>query len=247
MVEIAKALRGEPRVLILDEPSAVLSNAELDRLFAVLHAVRAAGTTVLYVSHRLDEVLQIADRITVLKDGRMVGTVTPGAIDQPALIRMMVGRPLSEIYPVRTPEPGPRALELDRLSGPGFRDVSLSLAQGEIVGVFGLVGSGRTELARAIFGAARTSGGSMLVDGAAYAPRSPADALRAGVAMLAEERARQGLVMPGAVPDNLTLASFQRLSRHGLLSVSASATGRALPGRVTRHPAAAASTAQSGA
>jgi ribose transport system ATP-binding protein len=220
MVEIAKALRGRPRVLILDEPSAVLSSAELDRLFAVLQQIRAAGTTVLYVSHRLDEVFHIADRITVLKDGSMVGTVTPGAIDQPGLIRMMVGRPLSEIYPARTSKPGARALELDGLSGPGFRCVSLVLARSEIVGVFGLVGSGRTELARAIFGATRTTAGSMRLDGSMFAPHSPADALRAGVAMLAEDRARQGLVMPGSVADNLTLASFPRISRRGVLSRS---------------------------
>ena len=107
MVEIAKALRGQPRVLILDEPSAVLSTAELERLFAVLHTIRASGTTIIYISHRLDEVFRIADRITVLKDGLIVGTVEPARIDQPGLIRMMVGRPLSEIYPVREARPGP--------------------------------------------------------------------------------------------------------------------------------------------
>jgi ribose transport system ATP-binding protein len=218
MVEIAKALRGDPRVLILDEPSAVLSSAELERLFAVLHRIRANGTTVVYVSHRLDEVFQIADRITVLKDGRVVGTASPREIDQPGLIRMMVGRPLSEIYPTRQSRPGPVALELDRLSGPGFRDVSMSVARNEVVGLFGLVGSGRTELARGIFGATRTSGGAMRLDGAAYAPRSPADALRVGIAMLAEDRAREGLVPSASVLDNLSLASFGRMSRNGIIA-----------------------------
>ena len=218
MVEIAKALRGEPRVLILDEPSAVLSSAELDRLFAVLHRIRATGTTVVYVSHRLDEVFQIADRITVLKDGRVMGTVSPKEIDQPGLIRMMVGRPLSEIYPVRRSQPGARILELDRLSGPGFHDASLSLGRNEVVGLFGLVGSGRTELARGIFGATRASAGAMHLDGAAYAPRSPADALRAGVAMLAEDRAREGLVPVASVLDNLSLASFSRMSRFRVIA-----------------------------
>jgi len=220
MVEIAKAVRGQPRVLILDEPSAVLSSAELERLFLVLRAIREAGGTVLYVSHRLDEVFHIADRITVLKDGSIVGTVSPHDVDQPGLIRMMVGRPLSEVYPARTTSVGEVALELDRLTGPGFRDVTLSLARGEVVGVFGLVGSGRTELARAIFGATRATGGSMRLNGSTYAPRSPADALRAGIAMLAEDRAREGLVLPGSVVDNLTLPSFPRLRRHGLLSRS---------------------------
>jgi ABC-type sugar transport system ATPase subunit len=223
MIEVAKALRDRPDVLILDEASAVLTSAELERLFAVLRDVRARGGTVIYVTHRLDEVFEIADRITVLKDGRRVGTVQRQAIDQPGLIRMMVGRSLDEVYPERhrtgiaSAEP---ALELDRVSGPGFRDVSLLVRRGEIVGLFGLVGSGRTELARAIFGATRTSGGAMHVMGARYAPRSPADALRVGVAMLSEDRGRDGLVLPGSLADNLTLASLRRVSIAGVLSRS---------------------------
>ena len=217
MVEIAKAFRGRPRVVILDEPSAVLSNAELERLVSVLRTFREEGGTVVYVSHRLDEVLRIADRITVLKDGELVGTVATSAVTEHELIRMMVGRPLSEIYPRRErPQPQP-LLALEGLSGPGFRGVDLVLGKGEIVGLFGLVGAGRTELARAVFGALRTSGGGMLLDGRSYRPRSPGDALDVGVAMLGEDRARDGLVLPAAMLDNLTLASFGRLSRLGVL------------------------------
>ncbi len=219
MVEIAKALRVQPRVLILDEPSAVLSSGELERLFAVLTSIRASGATVVYISHRLDEVLRIADRMTVLKDGRIVGTVTPAEVDQPALIRMMVGRSLTEIYPVREASPGPTILTAERLSGRGFHDVSLSLAAGEIVGLFGLVGSGRTELARGLFGATHLTGGRITVDGTQHRPRSPADSLRAGIVMLAEDRAREGLVLPGAVVDNLTLASLHQVSRRLVLSL----------------------------
>jgi ribose transport system ATP-binding protein len=217
MVEIAKALRGAPRVVILDEPSAVLSSRELARLFVVLRAYRDDGGTVIYVSHRLDEVLQISDRITVLKDGRVAATVTSDAVDQPELIRLMVGRPLGEIYPPRLRVPGDTLLELRDLSAPGFEHVDLAIGSGEIVGVFGLVGAGRTELARAIFGAARVSSGSMHLDGKPYRPRSPGDALAAGVAMLGEDRARDGLILPGAILDNLTLASLRRLSRLGIL------------------------------
>jgi ribose transport system ATP-binding protein len=220
MVEIAKALRIAPRVLILDEPSAVLSTAELERLFAVLQGIRATGATVIYISHRLDEVHHIADRITVLKDGRVVGTVTPAEVDQPGLIRMMVGRALTEIYPVRATPPGERILAAERLAGPGFHDVDLSIASGEIVGLFGLVGSGRTELARALFGATRISGGTLTVDGVPHRPRSPADSLRAGIVMLAEDRAREGLVLPSPVVDNLTLATLPRVSRARVLSRS---------------------------
>ncbi len=210
-------MRGEPRVVILDEPSAVLSNRELERLFAVLAAFRAAGGTVVYVSHRLDEVLRIADRITVLKDGELVGTVEAASSDEHELIRMMVGRPLSEIYPPRRVPPPSELLVLRGLDGPGFHDIDLSVGAGEIVGLFGLVGAGRTELARAIFGAVRVSGGSMLLAERPYRPRSPGDALGAGVAMLSEERGRDGLVLQASILDNLALASLHKLSRFGVI------------------------------
>ena len=217
MVEITKAMRADPRVVILDEPSAVLSNAELERLFAVLRSFRDEGGVVVYVSHRLDEVLTICDRITVLKDGELVGTVSAAEVDEPELIRMMVGRPLSEIYPQRTRPVTEELLLVEGLTGAGFQDVDLRLGTGEIVGVFGLVGAGRTELARAIFGAT-PSEGRMTLAGAPFKPRSPAAALKAGVAMLSEERARDGLVLPAGILDNITLASLGRLSRLGVLS-----------------------------
>ena len=217
MVEIAKALRGAPRVVILDEPSAVLSNAELERLFSVLRTFRVAGGTIIYVSHRLDEVLSISDRITVLKDGELVGTVQTADVNQHELIRMMVGRPLSEIYPPRRRAAVTPLLVLSHAGGPGFADVDLTVAGGEVVGLFGLVGAGRTELARAIFGASRSTAGSMTLDGRPYRPRSPGEALRAGVAMLGEERGRDGLVLPANILDNLTLASLGKLSQLGVV------------------------------
>ena len=220
MVEIAKAMRGEPRVVILDEPSAVLSNRELERLFTVLRTFQGEGGTVIYVSHRLDEVLEICDRITVLKDGELVGTVAAASVDEPELIRMMVGRPLSEIYPMRSRPAIEPLLSLDGFSGPGFEAIDLELGRGEIVGVFGLVGAGRSELARGIFGAVPSSAGTMTLSGERFKPRSPSDALKAGVAMLSEERARDGLILPAAVLENLTLASLGRLSRLGVLSRS---------------------------
>jgi ribose transport system ATP-binding protein len=217
MVEIAKALRGTPRVVILDEPSAVLSNAELEQVFAILRAFREAGGTAIYVSHRLDEIIAVSDRVTVLKDGERVGTRATADVSEPELIRMMVGRPLTEIYPERQRPPATELLSVTGLRGPGFTDVDLSIGSGEIVGIFGLVGAGRTELARAIFGATRVSGGSMSLAGRPFAPRSPGDALRAGVAMLGEDRSRDGLVLPAAIMDNLTLASLGKLSRLGVL------------------------------
>ncbi len=217
MIEVAKAFHGEPRVIILDEPSAVLSNAELVRLFAVLRSFRDQGGTIIYVSHRLDEVLAVSDRITVLKDGERVGTVSATDVDEQELIRMMVGRPLSEIYPQRDrPQPAP-LLALHGLSGPGFREVDLEVGRGEIVGLFGLVGAGRSELARSVFGASPIDAGIMTLAGEPYRPSSPAAALASGVAMLSEDRSRDGLILPADILDNLTLASHGLLSRMGIL------------------------------
>jgi ABC-type sugar transport system ATPase subunit len=218
MVEIAKAMLQQPRILVLDEPSAVLSGGDLDRLFSAVRSLRDAGTSVLYVSHRLDEVFQIATRITVLKDGALVGTVDASAIDQPGLVRMMVGRELAEIYPRRSATPADPLLQVRGLSRPGvFSDVSFDLAPGEVVGVFGLVGSGRTDVVRAIFGADRSTG-AMVLDGQTYRPRSPGDALSRGVAMLSEDRARDGLILQMSLRDNMSLPSFSRMSRYGLIS-----------------------------
>jgi ribose transport system ATP-binding protein len=219
MIEIAKALLERPRILILDEPSAVLSTRDLERLFAAIRALRQSGGTVIYVSHRLDEVFAIADRITVLKDGARVDTVPAGQVDQQGLVRMMVGRSLGEIFPVRRPPPSPAPVLVVRGLGrrPAFRDVSLELAPGEIVGVSGLVGSGRTEVIRAIAGADRLEAGEMTLAGRPYHPRSPAEGLRAGVAMLSEDRARDGLIPAMSLRDNLSLASFARMSRMGVL------------------------------
>jgi ABC-type sugar transport system ATPase subunit len=219
MVEIAKAMLERPRILVLDEPSAVLSAGDLERLFAAIEARRAAGTTILYVSHRLDEVFQIADRITVLKDGAVVGTIPTGDVDQAGLVRMMVGRPLGEIYPARAHSAAAPILEVKGLfRGAAFADVSFTLAPGEILGVFGLVGSGRSDVARAIYGADAATAGEMTLAGKPYRPRRPSDGLRQGVAMLSEDRARDGLVPGLSLRDNLSLASFVKMSRFGFIS-----------------------------
>ncbi len=219
MIEIAKAMLERPRILVLDEPSAVLSARDLQRLFAAIRSLRQSGATVIYVSHRLDEVFAIADRITVLKDGARVGTVRTGEVDQPGLVRMMVGRPLGEIYPRRPPlAPAAPLLVVRGLSRrKAFADVSFEIAPGEILGVSGLVGSGRTEVARAVAGADGAEAGEMTLAGSPYRPASPADALRAGVAMLSEDRARDGLLPAMSVRDNLSLASQARMSRLGVL------------------------------
>jgi len=225
LVEIAKACRVRPRLLVMDEPSAALSHEERLRLFALIDRLKAQGTAVLYISHDLDEVLQLADRITVLRDGAVVGVVRPAQTGKGQLIEMMVGRVLEDMYPRRTTA-GTRdvgrddhpALSVRRLTARHrFTDITFSLSRGEIVGLYGLVGSGRTELARALFGADPITSGEIVVDGRSVRPRSPRDALVAGIALLTEDRSRDGLVSFMSVCDNLSLPNFDRLSRFGFV------------------------------
>ena len=219
MVEIAKAVADQRKVLILDEPSAVLSQEELNRLFALVRQLKEKGTIILYISHRLDEVFEIADRITVLKDGQLVGTVKPQESDQNQLIKMMVGRSLGEIFPVRKPPGGEVALEVRNLTQKGsFSGISFSLRRGEILGMFGLVGSGRTQVARSIFGADRFTSGEILLNGKSIRLRSPREAVSAGIALLTEDRKRDGLVMNCTIRDNASLASYRVLSKLGVIN-----------------------------
>ncbi len=218
VVEIAKALVVRPRLLIMDEPSAALSHEERGRLFALIRQLKAEGIAVVYISHDLDEVLAIADRVTVLRDGAVVTTLPAAATDKQRIVELMVGRPLQDVHPRRRAAGGAEVLRLDGLAGGDrFEDVALRVAAGEIVGLYGLVGSGRTELARCIFGADRPSGGAMYLAGRRFRPRSPGAALRAGVAMLTEDRSRDGLVLFMSILDNVTLANFPLLSRFGVL------------------------------
>jgi len=218
MVEIAKAAAVRPRIIILDEPSAVLSQEELDRLFSLVRQLKQEGRLILYISHRLDEVYEIADRITVLKDGQLVGTVQPQTADQGQLIRMMVGRSLGEIFPRRQPPRDEVALEVRDLAREGsFSDVSFSLRRGEVLGMSGLVGSGRTQVVRCIFGADPSDRGELFVDGQRVHPRSPREAVNEGIALLTEDRKRDGLVLICSIRDNASLASFEWLSRWGVI------------------------------
>jgi ABC-type sugar transport system ATPase subunit len=218
MVEIAKALTSEPRILVLDEPSAVLAGEDLDRLFALIRALRERGVIVLYVSHRLGEVMRIADRVTVIKDGRVMATKTPAETSEDEIVRLMAGRRLEQVYPDRPPQAGPPLLSVAGLTRDGvFSDVSFSIRAGEIVGMFGLVGSGRTEVARCLFGVDQPTGGTVEVDGRRATPRSPAAAIAAGLALVTEDRQRGGLVLDMSVRDNVTLATMWRLGRRGLL------------------------------
>jgi ribose transport system ATP-binding protein len=212
MVEIAKAAVTRPTVWILDEPSAVLSQEELKRLFALIAQLKQESALVLYISHRLDEVFKVADRITVLKDGEVMGTVKPQETNEGQLIKMMVGRTLGELYPRRQNRPSEEILAVEALRAEGaFSNVSFSLRRGEILGLFGLVGSGRTQVARCIFGADRITGGHVRLNQKRVHLKSPRDAVAAGIALLTEDRKRDGLVMSCSIRDNASLSILPRL------------------------------------
>lgn len=205
LVEIARALSVRARVLILDEPTASLSEAETVSLFARLRQLRQNGVGIIYISHRLEEIRRLADRITVLRDGRSVGSQSAGTQDTRQLIRWMVGRELSEHYPRPPYRPGNIALRVQNLRSERIDNVSFELRYGEILGFAGLVGAGRTELARALFGIDEVSGGTVEVDGQPLEIRSPSDALRAGIVLVPENRKLQGLVMTNSAGYNLAL------------------------------------------
>jgi ribose transport system ATP-binding protein len=208
VVEIARALERRARLLILDEPTASLADHDAARLFEVLRELRAQGVAVLYVSHRLPEVLALADRISVLRDGRLVATLEGAAASEDELVRLMVGREPEPLTASRPAEAGPVLLAASGLSRAGaFADVTFSLRQGEILGFAGLIGAGRTEVGRAIFGADGFEGGSITLAGAPFRPRSPREAIARGVAYLTEDRRALGLFLGLSVRDNLVVAS----------------------------------------
>jgi ribose transport system ATP-binding protein len=212
IVEIAKALAANSSVLIMDEPTAALSDREVESLFRVIRNLREHGTGILYVSHRLEEISLIADRITVLRDGHLIATRPVSEVNTAEIVRMMIGRPMDQQYPTEEHTPGEPLLELKGLTREGtFWDVDLTLYRGEIVGIAGLIGAGRTELARAIFGATPATGGTVLINGEQVKVRHPRHAIRRGVALVPEDRKLQGLVLSRPVKDNIVLASLKRL------------------------------------
>lgn len=218
-VAIARALNRNAKLLILDEPTASLSEPEVERLFAQLNRLRDAGVAILYVSHRLDEILKLTNRIAVLRDGELIASYPTAEATVNRMVKDMVGRPLDQVYPrTRKRTQGKPVLELDRASHAGlFEDISLKLHAGEIVGLAGLVGAGRSELARAIYGLYPCHRGSMRLKGEAWKPRSAHDALAAGLVYLPEERKRQSLVLDHSVRNTISIGFTDRLSSWGMI------------------------------
>ncbi|MCH8922112.1 MAG: sugar ABC transporter ATP-binding protein [Planctomycetes bacterium] len=216
VVEIAKALAFDARIIVMDEPSATLTINEVERLFCVVRELKSQGVGVIYISHRLEEIFEIADRVCVLRDGRHVDTQRVSDIDRAKLIEMMVGRKLESDFPQRESSPGKERLVVGHLSrGEAVKDVSFSVRAGEVLAITGLVGAGRSEMARLIFGADRRESGSIELDGQELDIRSPRDAIRAGICLLTEDRKTQGLVLGHSVRDNFGLPNLARLSRFG--------------------------------
>lgn len=209
MVEIAKATSQNSRIIAMDEPSATLTDHELAHLFDLIQRLKSQGVAVIYISHRLEEIFQIADQVTVLRDGHLVGSHPVGELDRNSIIQMMVGREIKEKIPRHTARPGETVLELRGVGRQGIlKDISFQARAGEILGLAGLVGAGRTEVARVIFGADLCDTGEMFLHGKPFRPRSPGEAINAGIGLVTEDRKSLGLILGMAVRENITLANL---------------------------------------
>jgi ABC-type sugar transport system ATPase subunit len=213
IVEIARAIQRKAKVLILDEPTSAIGERETDKLLSVLDMLRNRGVSIIYVSHKLDEVFAISDRITVLKDGNLVKTMNTADTFQEAVVNMMVGRELSQLYPpLMAGGVGHPELKLKNLSGPGYSNVNLEIASGSILGVFGLTGAGRTELARGIFGVDPLTSGEIEISGKPINISKPNEAMDCGLAYIPEDRKKDGLFLDMSIKDNATVACLKALS-----------------------------------
>ncbi|MEU0489331.1 sugar ABC transporter ATP-binding protein [Nocardiopsis sp. NPDC006139] len=222
LVEIAKALTRRARVLIMDEPTAALSGVEAERLFTVARTLRDAGSALLFISHRFDEVFSLCDRITVVRDGAFVSCDPTSELDVDTVVRRMVGREVTSLYPKEEAEHGDVVLEVEGLTRAGvFADVSFSVRAGEIVALAGLVGAGRSEVVRAVFGVDRYDAGSVRVAGSPLPAGRPKASIGAGMALVPEDRRHQGLVMEESIGRNATSTRRRALSRFGLLGARA--------------------------
>jgi rhamnose transport system ATP-binding protein len=218
IVEIAKALTANARVIVMDEPTAALTSTEVERLFRIVETLRARGNAILFVSHRLEEIFAICGRVTVMRDGRHVLTRPTEELSIQSVIRAMVGRDMDALFPKVPSEPGDVVLKVERLTREGvFTDVSFTVRSGEIVALAGLVGAGRSEVARAIFGVDRWDAGGVEIDGTRLPPASPTAAMAAGIALVPEDRRQQGLVMDFSIERNIALASLDSVQRAGLI------------------------------
>lgn len=217
IVEIAKAISSDVEILIMDEPSAMLALAEVRRMQEVMRQLKKEGVTIIYVSHRLDEIFEVSDRVTVMRDGQYVTTREISDVTRGDLVNLMVGRVLEEKYPGRNAKLGETVLECRNLTGNGDVDISFSLRQGEILGLGGLIGSGRTELVKMLFGAAKIQSGELYVYGKRVHFRTPHDAIAAGIGLVPEDRKTEGLFLNNEIRWNISIMSIKKMCKHGYI------------------------------
>ena len=221
LVAIARALSVDARVVIMDEPTAALSQKEIEELYELVERLKAEGRAILFISHKFDEIFRIADRYTVFRDGQHVGSGLMPEVDEAQLVRLMVGRSVDQIFPKRAHKVAGEILEIDDLSHPTeFDGIRFSLREGEILGFYGLIGSGRSELMQSIFGITRPSRGAVRIDGTARRIRSPADAIANGIVYVPEDRGKQGAIAGLPIFQNITLPSLSDTSKSGFLQLA---------------------------
>lgn len=215
MIEIAKSLLSEVSILIMDEPTAALTDRETESLFSIINSLKAQGVGIVYISHRMEEIFRITDLITVMRDGLVVDTTPTNETTSDELVKKMVGRELEDYYPDKTAKIGEVAFEVSHLSGNDFEDVSFQVRKGEILGFSGLMGAGRTEVMRAIFGIDALKSGQIKIDGQEVSIANPVQAIEKGIGFLTENRKDEGLILDFSIKDNMTLPSTRDFSKHG--------------------------------
>lgn len=218
LVEIAKVISTRAKILIMDEPSAPLSASEVETMFRIVATLKQNGITIIYISHRIEELFRISDRVTVMRDGCFVKTLETKQTNRKELVSLMVGREFKEYYPRRNNLPGEVVLEVKNLSGNGDENISFQVRKGEILGVAGLVGSGRTEMVNVLFGAVPKESGEITIDGKKVEINDPDQAIRYGIGLIPEDRKWQGLILNSTVKFNITLAIFNKLARYSLVN-----------------------------
>lgn len=218
MVEVVKALSIKTRILIMDEPTSSLTQKEIDRLFAIVKNLRESGISIVYISHRMEEIFEIGDRVTVMRDGKYIDTVDVKDTDMGHLISMMVGRTIEHLYNRTYNEPGEEALRTENLTGLRFRNVNINVHRSEIVGFAGLVGAGRTELVKAVFGYDRIDSGEVYLNGEKMTRHSPKHSVNSGLALLPEDRKTEGLVLEQPIKNNIVQASLTKLFKNFIVN-----------------------------
>ncbi|WP_313804821.1 sugar ABC transporter ATP-binding protein [Cytobacillus sp.] len=225
MIEIARAVAANTEVLIMDEPTAALTDREIEALFKVIHSLKEQGVGIVYISHRMEEIFQICDRISVLRDGQFIGVKAIPETNFDEIVKMMVGRQLGDRFPDRDTTIGSERLKVENFSSKGsFENVDFSIHQGEILGVAGLMGAGRTEIMEAIFGYRKVQEGKLFIDGKEIKIKSPYDAIKAGIGFITEDRKSEGLVLDLSVRENFSLTNLKKISKKNIISAKQEAS-----------------------